>query len=207
MPLIGSVLKPLAKSVLIPLGLIASASATDVAINEKMLGHGMTTLIISNLEINHIIKIVKSLEESCLLMKWVSETIKNEAKEQKGGFLAMLLGTLGATLLENLFTGKGTIRAGEGTIRAGEGTIKGFLMQPHLLPYFETLKYYQNEPEFTGVYSRNNLPKLKDGAHVISLDEFKSIGIHWIALCVNGNNITYFDSFGVEQIPQEIKKS
>ena len=67
--------------------------------------------------------------------------------------------------------------------------------------------YYQKEPKFNGVYSRNNLPKIKDGAYVINLDEFKSIGTHWIALYVNGNNNTiYFNSFGVEYIPKAIKK-
>ena len=79
-----------------------------------------TTLTISNEEINDIMKIVKLVEESGLLIKGVSKTIKNEAKEQKGGFLEMLLGTLGATLLGNLLTDKGTIRAGEGTVRAGQ---------------------------------------------------------------------------------------
>ena len=69
---------------------------------------------------NDIIKIVKSLEESGLFIKDVSETIKNEEKEQKGWFLRMLLGTLGASLLGDLLTGKGTVRAGEGTVRAGE---------------------------------------------------------------------------------------
>ena len=83
---------------------------------------GFTTLIISKEEMNDIIKIVKSLEESGLLMKEISETIKNEVKEQKGGFIGMLLGTLGDSLLENLLTRKGTIRAGEGTIAVGEGT-------------------------------------------------------------------------------------
>ena len=83
-----------------------------------MFGSGVTTLIISNEEMNDITKIVESLKESGLLIKDVSETIKNEAKEQKGGFLGMLLGTLGASLLGNLLTGKGTIRAGKGTIRA-----------------------------------------------------------------------------------------
>ena len=77
-------------------------------------------LIISNEEMNDIMKIVKSLEESGLLIKGVSQTIKNEAKEQKGGFLGMLLGTLDASLLGNLLTGKGKIRAGEGTVRAGQ---------------------------------------------------------------------------------------
>ena len=80
----------------------------------------MTTLIISNEEMNNIIKIVKSLEESGLLIKGISETIKNEAKEHKGGFFGMLLGTLGASLLGDLLTGKSVTRAGEGTIRAGQ---------------------------------------------------------------------------------------
>ena len=69
---------------------------------------------------NDIMKKVKSLEESGLLAKVVSETIKNEAKEQKEGFVWILLGTLGASLSGNLLTGKGTIRVGEGTVRAGE---------------------------------------------------------------------------------------
>ena len=77
-----------------------------------------TALIISNEEMNDIMKIVKSFQESGLLIKGVSETIKNEVNEQKEGFLGMFLGTLGASLLENLLTGKGTFRAGEGTIRA-----------------------------------------------------------------------------------------
>ena len=89
-----------------------------------MFESGTTTLVISNEEMNDIMKIVKSLEESGLLIKGVSETIKNEAKEQTGGFIIMLLGTLGASLLGNLLTGKGTIRAGKGTIRAGEGTVR-----------------------------------------------------------------------------------
>ena len=84
------VLKPLAQSVLIPLGLAAAASATDAAIHKKMFGSGVTTFIISIEEMNDIMKIVKSLEEPGLLIKSVSETIENEAKEQKGGFLGIL---------------------------------------------------------------------------------------------------------------------
>ena len=126
--LIGNVLKPLPKSALIPLGLTTAALATDAAIHKKMFGSGRpsdlasgnTTLLISNEEMNDIMKIIKSLEESGLLIKGISEAIKNEAKEQKDGFLSMLLGTLGATFLENLLTFKSTIRAGEGTIRAGQ---------------------------------------------------------------------------------------
>ena len=79
-----------------------------------------TTLIISNEEMNDILKIVKSLEESGLLIKGISKTIKNEAKEQKGGFLGILLGTSGARLLGKLLTCKGTIRADEDTVRAGQ---------------------------------------------------------------------------------------
>ena len=120
LPLIGNVLNPLAKIVLMPLGLITAVSGTDAAIHKKIFGSGGTTLIISNEEMNDIMKIVKFLEESGLLIKGVSKTIKDEAKEQKRGFYGMLLGTLGASLLGNLLTGKGTIRAGEGTIRAGQ---------------------------------------------------------------------------------------
>ena len=76
-------------------------------------------------------------------------------------------------------------------------------MLPHPLTNFEIQKYYQNEPKFNGVYSRNNLLKLKDGGSVINLDEYESIVIHWIVLYVNdNNNAIYFDSFGVEQIPK-----
>ena len=116
LPLIKNVIKPLAKSVLIPLGLTAAASAADAGIHKKILGsaHNTTTLIMSNDEMDNITKVVKSLEDSGLLVKGVSETIQNEAKEQKGGFLSMLLGTLGASLLGNLLTGKGIYRAGKG---------------------------------------------------------------------------------------------
>ena len=85
-----------------------------------MFGSAFTTLIISNEEMEAIMKIVKPLKDSALLIKGVSETIKNKAKEQKGGFLGMLLGTLGASLLENLLTGKGIITADKGSIRLGE---------------------------------------------------------------------------------------
>ena len=118
LPLIGYALKPLAKSVLIPLVLTEAASAADAAIPKKMFGYSKTILIISKEEMNDIMKIVKSLEESGLLIKDVSQTIKHEAKGQKA-YLGMLLGTLGARLLGNLLTGKGTIRAGKKTIRAG----------------------------------------------------------------------------------------
>ena len=121
LPLISNVIKPLAKSVLIPLGLTAAATAAaDAGMHKKILGSGNTTLIISNKYIEDLIKIVKSLEVSGLLLKGVTESVQNEVKEQKGGFLSMLLGTLGASLLGNFLTGKGICRAGEGIVRAGE---------------------------------------------------------------------------------------
>ena len=78
-------------------------------------------------------------------------------------------------------------------------------MPPYPLTNFEIQKYYQNEPRFNGVYSRDNLPKIKDGAYVINLDEYSDIGTHWVALYVQNNVVTYFDSFGVQHIPKEIK--
>ena len=129
---------PLAKSVLIPLGLTAAASAADAGIHKKILGSGNnTTLIISNKDMDDLIKIVKSLEDSCLLLKGITESIEYKIKEQKGGFLSMLLGILGASLLGNLLTGKGAFHArkrvnkkgkgihrpGEGIARAGEGNM------------------------------------------------------------------------------------
>ena len=66
-------------------------------------------------------------------------------------------------------------------------------------------KSYKNEPRFTGVYSIDNLPRVKDGAYIINLDEYSDIGTHWVALYINNNDVTYFDSFGVEHIPKEIK--
>ena len=104
----------LSKHVLVPLGITAAASAIDALIQKKIYGSGTTTLIISNEEMNDIMKIVQALEYSNILLKGVTKTIKNETKEQKGGFLSMLLGTLGASLLGNLLTGKGIVRAGTG---------------------------------------------------------------------------------------------
>ena len=78
-------------------------------------------------------------------------------------------------------------------------------MPPHPLTNFEIQKYYQNEPRFNGVYSRDNLTKINDGAYIINLDGYSDIGTHWVTLYVQNNNVTYFDSFGLEYIPKEIK--
>ena len=118
---------PLAKNVLTPLGITAAASATDAAIQKKIRGSGTTTLTISSEEMSDIMKIVQALEDSNILLNGVTKTIKNEKKEQKGGFLSMLLGTLGASLSRNLLAGKGIVRAGsgyqkgKGIVRAGTG--------------------------------------------------------------------------------------
>ena len=106
LPLLKSVIKPLGM-----LGLTAAASATDAAINKKILGSGNhTTLIISNDEMQDLLKILKSLEDSGILLDGITETVKSEVKEQKGGFLSMLLGTLGVSLLCYLLTKNSLIR-------------------------------------------------------------------------------------------------
>ena len=128
---------PLAKNILATLEITAGASAIDAGIQKKIHGSGTTTLIISNKEMN-IMKITQALEDSNILLKGVTKTIENETKEQKGGFLSMLLGTLGASLLGNLLAGKGIVRAGSdrpsssalqnkkgtGIVRAGYGSQK-----------------------------------------------------------------------------------
>ena len=105
-----SVLKPLAKSISIPLVLTATASVTDAATQKKIFGSSMTTLIISNEEIDDTMKMINSLEEFVSLIKGSNETTKIEAKELTSGFRGMLLGTLDGSLLRNLFTDKGIMR-------------------------------------------------------------------------------------------------
>ena len=117
---------PLAKTVLAPLGITAAALTIDAGIQKKIHGSGTTTLIISNKEMNDIMKIVQALEDSNILLKGVIKTIKNETKEQKGGFLSILLGTLGASLLGNLLAGS---KKGKGIVRAGSGRLSSFASQ------------------------------------------------------------------------------
>ena len=112
---------PLAKNVLTPLGLTAAMSAIDGSIQEKIHGSGVK-LIIEQEDMNDIIKIIESLENSGILLKVVTKAIENETNEQRGGVLSMLFGTLGTSLLGNLLTGKGMVRVGEGIARAGEGS-------------------------------------------------------------------------------------
>ena len=112
---------PLAKNILAPLGITAAALAIDSEIKKKIHGSGTATLIISKEEMNDIMKIVQVLEDYNILLKGVTETIKDETKEQNGGFLGMLLGTLGAILLGNMLAGKVIVNIGygKGTVRAG----------------------------------------------------------------------------------------
>ena len=98
-------------------------SAIDGSIQKKVHGSGIK-LIIEQEDMNDIKKIIEALENSGILLKGVTKSIENETKEQKGGFLGMLLGTLGASLLGNLLTGKGIMRAGDGIVRAGSGSKK-----------------------------------------------------------------------------------
>ena len=213
---------PLAKNVLASLGLTVAMSAIDGSIQKKIHGSGVK-LIIEQEDMNDILKIIEALENSGILLKGVSKTIENETKEQRGGFLGMLLGTLGASLLGNLLTGgkgiDGICIAGDGIVHAGSGSKKNklnSLLPFHLLTNIEISEYYKNEPRFNGVYSRNNLPnKIKKGAYVINLDEYENTGTHWVSLFVKPKYTTessssertaYFDSFGVEHIPKEVDK-
>ena len=148
---------PLAKNVLALLGLTAAMSAVDGSIQKKIHGSGVD---IRDKDMNDIMKIIEALVNSGILLKGVSKTIENETKEQRAEFLNMLLGTLGASLLGNLLTGKGIMRAGDGIVRACDGSKKtlNLLLPFHPLTNIEISEYYKNESRFNGVYSRNNLP-------------------------------------------------
>ena len=131
---------PLAKNVLAPLGLTAAMSAVDGSIQKKIGGDGVK-LIIEQEDMNDIIKIIEALGNSGILLKGVTKTIENETKEQRGVLLSMLLGALGASLIGNLLTGKGMMRAGEGIVRAGEGAKKA----PKFAITFSSFSKYRNK--------------------------------------------------------------
>ena len=132
---------PLAKNVLAPLGLTAAISVIDGSIQKKIHGLGIK-LIIEQEDMKDIMKIIEALENSGILLKGVSKTIENETKEQRGGFLSMLLGTLEASVLGDLLTGgKGIVRAGEGIVRAGKGSKKN----PKFTDTFSSINKYRNK--------------------------------------------------------------
>ena len=168
----------------------------DAGIQKKIHGSGATTLIISNKEMNDVMKILQALQNSNTLLKGITKSIENETKEYNRGFIGMLLDTLGASLLENMVPGKGMLRAGyvskdiqskegKGMLTAGyeskDVRFKKKLTPPHPLTNLEIQKYYQNESRFNGVYSRDNLPKIiNDSAYLININEYADIGTHWI---------------------------
>ena len=134
---------PLAKNVLAPLGLPAAMSVIDGSIQKKIHGSGIK-LIIEEEDMNDIMKIIEALENSGILLKGVTKTIENETKEQRGGFLGMFVGTLGASLLGNLLTGgKGIMRAGDGIVRAGAD--KGSKKTPKFTVTFSSINKYRNK--------------------------------------------------------------
>ena len=139
---------PLAQKVLAPLGLTAAMSVLDGRIQKKIHGSGVK-LIIEQEDMNDIMKIIEALENSGILLKGVTKTIKNETKEPRGGFLGMLLGTLGASLLGNLLTGgKGIMRAGDGIVRAGDGIVRageGSKKIPKFTVTFSSINKYRNK--------------------------------------------------------------
>ena len=134
---------PLAKNILAPLGLTAAMSAIGGSIQKKIHDSGVK-VIIEEEDMKDIINIIEALENSGILLKGVSKTIENETKEQRGGFLSMLLGTLGASLLGNLLTGgKVIMRAGDGIVRAGEGS--GSKKNPKFTVTFSSANKYRNK--------------------------------------------------------------
>ena len=178
---------PLAKNVFAPLGLTAAMSAIDGSIQKKIHGSGLK-LIIEQEDMNDIMKIIEALENFGILLKGVSKTIENETKEQRGGILSMLLGTLGASLLGNLLTGgKGMMRAGEGNgiVRAGEGSAtsrakgKGskkntlnLLLRFYPLTNIEINEYCINEPRFINYMLKGKT--LLDNTNLFSPNDFKN---------------------------------
>ena len=159
------------KNLLASLGLSAAISAADAGIQKSIFGSGITTLKIGNKELNDLMKIIKVLENHGVLLKGITKTVQNDVKSQRGDFLSVLLGTLGASLLGDVLSkgllGSGMYRAGEGKgiVRAGEEIRKKkSLMLAHPLTNFEIQDYYKN-----GVNSRNNLSKIKNGAYILNL--------------------------------------
>ena len=156
---------------------------------------------------NDIMEIFYTLEDCNILFKGVTETIKNDKR-----ILRNTSRNSRINLARKFIIRKGIVRAGSENKRkwickSWLWRRMGFLILPRPLTNFEIQKYYQNELRFNGVFSRDNLPKAtKDRVYVINLDEYADIGTHWIALFCKRSEIVYFDSFGVEHVPEEIKE-
>ena len=157
LPSLIKVPSPILKIVALPLGLSGGMSGIDGAIQEKKIHGSGTTVIFSNEQINDMTKIVKALEDSDILLKRVTETLKNYVK--KGGalpILPMILSTLGSSLIGNSLSGRGLFRSGKEYLRAGQGIKKALILpKPHPLTNFEIQNYYKNEPKFNGKSSES----------------------------------------------------
>ena len=193
--LIANVLKSLTKCVLAPLELTAAASATDTIIQKKMFGFITTTLIFTNEKLNDIMKIIKSLEQS--------ERFENEVTEQKGAVFRYIGRYIRRQFIQEIYQQE---KAYLELAKKRLELVKTF-SAIHPLTIFEIQKHYQNEPKFNAVSSRNNLLEIKDEPYVINLDKFKSIEIYWIALYVNGGNVTYLIILELKTFQNKLKNS
>ena len=154
---------------------------------------------------NDIFKIIKSLEDSNVLIDGITDTVKHEIRKQEGRFLSALLAPFTASLVQPLISS--VVKAINGRImgRAETGYInKKFLAPLHRLSNIGIANYFIYEPKFNGAFSRNNLPRIKNGAYIINLDDKKTKGALWVSLFINKNTAVYFDSLGTEYIPQEV---
>ena len=158
LPLVKSILTSLAESVFVSLGLSVAMSAADAVVQENIFGLGTTVLIISNEEMKDIMKIVKSLEESGLLIKGINETIKNEAKQQRRRISFNVNRSISCQYIRKCISRKRSNK-----IRSN------FLVLSNHLTNFKIQKYYQNETKSNDVHTKNNLSKIKDGAYIINL--------------------------------------
>ena len=196
---------PLARDNL--LGLVSNLTSRAIdKFDRKISGKGAVragkgfTLFISNEDMNYIIKIIKLLEDLGVLIDGVTEKVKHEIKKQKDGFLGALLVPLAASLAQPVISSVITGISGRRVKRAG----RGHMVTLHTLNNIEITNYFNDEPRFNGIFSRNKLPGIKDGAYVINLDDKKSKGTHWVSLFIDRNVAIYFNSFGIEYIPQEV---
>ena len=138
--------------------------------------------LFSNEDINYIIKTIKSLENSGVLTVGITKTVKHE--KQAGGFLGALSVLLAASIVQPVIS----------------------LVLLHPLSNIDITNYFNYKPRFHGVFSRNNLHRIKDGAYVMNLDDKKRKGTHQVSLFNVRNTAVYFDSFGIEDIPSEALK-
>ena len=159
------------------------------------------TLFILNEDMNDIIKIIKSLENSGVLIGRVTETVNHEIKKQESGFVGALLEPLAASIVQPVISSVAKGISGE---EQEDDIWINILVLLRPLNSIEITTYFNYEPRFNGIFSKNNLPKIKDGVYVINFYDQKSKETHRISLFIDRNTAAYFDSFGIEYIPQEV---